>query len=114
MKVNKIRISIPKKNFQGKKNPKRGKKTKPSQRKCCEGNKKSNLHIKNLRERNFYSDFTMNVRFFLPSQYFGVKFHVKNVGLTGLTETAWSHVNLTLYNYVYNIKIYRLISYLKN
>ena len=28
---------------------------------------------------------------------FGVKFHVKNVGLTGLTETAWSHVNLTLY-----------------
>ena len=37
--VNKILISIPKKHFQGKKNPKRVKKTKPSQRKYCEGNK---------------------------------------------------------------------------
>ena len=35
---------------------------------------------------------------------FGVMFHVKNVGLTGLTETAWSHVNMTLYIYIY---IYR-------
>ena len=56
---------------------------KHSQRKCCEGNKKKNLHNKKLRERNFYSVFTMNVGFFLPSQCFGVKFHVKNVGLTG-------------------------------
>ena len=79
MTVNKIRISIPKKQFRGKKNPKRGKKrnlhsenavkvtnkySKPSQRKCCEGNKKSNFHIKKLRERNFYNVFTMNVRFF--------------------------------------------------
>ena len=38
--------------------------TKPSQRKCGEGNKKSNLHIKKLRERNFCSVFSMNVRFF--------------------------------------------------
>ncbi|KAJ9566672.1 hypothetical protein OSB04_002638 [Centaurea solstitialis] len=29
-------------------------------------------------------------------QCFAVKFHVKNVGLTGLTKTASSHVNLTL------------------
>ena len=36
VKVNKIRIFIPKKHFRGKKNPKRGKKMKPSQRK---GNK---------------------------------------------------------------------------
>ena len=34
--------------------------------------------------------------FFLPSQCFGVKFDVKNVGLGGLTETGWSHVNVTL------------------
>ena len=98
MNVNKIRISIPKKHFRGKKNPKRGKKMRPSQRKCCDGNKKSNLHIKKLHERNFYGVFTMNVLFFLPSQCFAVKFHVKNVSLTGFTETTWSHVNLTHYN----------------
>ena len=37
---------------------------KPSQQKCYEGNKKSNFHIKKLRERNIYSVFTMNVRVF--------------------------------------------------
>ena len=30
-------------------------------------------------ERKFYSVFIMNVRFFLPSQCFGVKFHVNIV-----------------------------------
>ena len=39
--------------------------------------------------------------FLLPLQCFAMKFHVKNVGLTGLTKTTWSHVNLTLYIYIY-------------
>ena len=73
---------------------------KPSQRKCCEGNKKSNIHIKKLREHNFNNVFTMNVRIFFTFTVFGVKFHVKNIALTGLTETAWSHMNLTLYIYI--------------
>ena len=73
----------------------------PSQRKCCEGKKNRTFTlIKKFRGRNIYSVFNMNVRcFFLPSQCFAVKFHVKNVGLTGLTETTWSHVNLTIYIY---------------
>ena len=38
----------------------------------------------------------MNVPFFLPSQCFGVKFHVKNVGLTSLTETAYPRIGADL------------------
>ena len=49
----------------------------------------------------------MNVRFFLLSQCFAMKFHVKNFGLTGVTETAWSHVNATLYMHIYRGEIIR-------
>ena len=82
VKVNKIRISIPKKHFRGKKNPKWGKETKHSQRICCEGNKKSNLHIKKLRERNFYSVFTMNVQNFFTFTVFWCDVSCKK---------CWSH-----------------------
>ena len=51
--------------------------------------------------------------FFLSSQYFAIKFRVKNVGLTGLTETTWFHVNLTLYIYIciyiYYSELYKLV-----
>ena len=56
----------------------------------------------------------MNVRIFLPSQSFGVKFHVKNVGLTGLTETAWSHVNLTHINITFHQYNFFVIAFFRN
>ena len=60
------------------------KKSKPSQRKYCEGNKKLNFHIKKLRERNFYSVFTMNVRFLFTFTVFLCKISCKK---------CWSHLS---------------------